>query len=246
MYTVIHRFFSLWTPGSIVIMPPLALWLSHFTLCLFCMFPFLVTCSLFLPHDSVCVIFRLSWVHWLLSNFRKREDEDVPRDLCGTYTSMHQLAILRTRQSLVQQGVFNEFTSYTVCQQVSSATGRVTIVISSENLLVNLCRQSVCRLPTLLGLDATYWIVLCIMHNLFDCTLIICLTVHSYYLTFNGSDFLIFDGSARRPWLEKEHSEFQAQVQLYSNSVVSSEGEGSDNMVQEYESDITSFFFNKS
>ena len=191
MYTVIHRFFSLWTPGSIVIMPPLALWLSHFTLCLFCMFPFLVTCSLFLTHDSVCVIFRLSWVHWLLSNFRKREDEDVPRDLCGTYTSMHQLAILRTRQSLVQQGVFNEFTSYTVCQQVSSATGRVTIVISSENLLVNLCRQSVCRLPTLLGLDATYWIVLCIMHNLFDCTLIICLTVHSYYLTFNGSDFSI-------------------------------------------------------
>ena len=100
------------------------------------------------------------WTYSAVTYARAQQGAHVPRDFRGTFAGVEHLTRLNSRQHLVDTGNFNEHSTYTLYSETDIALGRVTVVISSENLLLNAYRQSVCGLPSQLCLDASHRIVL--------------------------------------------------------------------------------------
>ena len=100
------------------------------------------------------------WTYSSVTCARAKQGAHVPRDLRGTFAGVQHLTRLNCRQQLIDAGNFNEHSVYTLYSETDITTGRVTVVISSENLLLNAYRQSVCGLPSQLCLDASHRIVL--------------------------------------------------------------------------------------
>lgn len=113
---------------------------------------------------------------------RREQESNVPRDLRGTFAGVNHLGRENTREHLMAAGTFHEHRAYTLFSETNPETGRLTVVISTENLLLNAYRQSVCGLPSQISLDASHRVVLGNQPTVAVCSIALymlgCLLVH--------------------------------------------------------------------
>ena len=85
----------------------------------------------------------------------------VPSELRGTFGGVSTLAEGKSRQALMDKGLFGPHSVY-VCGTpiINSQTQIITLACSSENLLANAYRQQFAGLPRLVCVDATHRLVL--------------------------------------------------------------------------------------
>ena len=98
----------------------------------------------------------------LHENTLKKSTQDRMKNSSGRglYGGLFAICETLRKEVLIEKGIFNEDTAYIVGEpEISSETGRVTFVISTDNLLLNAYRQSQFGLPQYVQIDTTHRVI---------------------------------------------------------------------------------------